>query len=239
MKLKQNTTASLVIFALLLGMTLGLAPVQVARADSSSSQGRQKVGADLKKKEMEVGSCDDLDVIIQPTGSWTSSLDSDLNNRGAVKKPAFKNFGFRAVRMKAKDVDSIASRSDVAYMSLDRSVKLLGHLSLTTGADAARALGGSTAYDGTGIGIAVLDSGVYSPHKDLLDSLTVTALTSPQSRRAATWWRAELIAASRRTPRLSTCACSTRTGRGLALRCSRPLIGLRRIAALTTSRSST
>jgi serine protease AprX len=56
----------------------------------------------------------------------------------------------------------------VTYISLfDREAKKSGHLSLTTGADAARSLGGITPYDGTGVGIAVLDSGVFGDHKSL------------------------------------------------------------------------
>jgi hypothetical protein len=50
------------------------------------------------------------------------------------------------------------------HISLDRPLKSLGHVSLTTGTDAARALGGTTKYDGAGVGIAVIDSGVYASH---------------------------------------------------------------------------
>ncbi|MGH9962222.1 MAG: S8 family serine peptidase, partial [Pyrinomonadaceae bacterium] len=55
-------------------------------------------------------------------------------------------------------------------VSLDREVRILGHLSQTTGADAVRTNGPpSSRLDGTGIGIAVLDSGVDTEHRAFLD----------------------------------------------------------------------
>ncbi len=52
-------------------------------------------------------------------------------------------------------------------------LKILGHLSSTTGTDAVRQqTTGSTTYtlDGTGIGVAVLDSGVDSGHAAFTNS---------------------------------------------------------------------
>lgn len=138
----------------------GLVPrfTNVAQAAPS---GKQKVGDDLKKKDQNASSDDDVNVIIQPNGAWTPALDADLSSRGATKKSSLKNFAFRAVRMKAKDVDAIAARSDVAYISLDSELESFGHVSLTTGADAARALGGgANGYTGSGVGIAIFDSGL-------------------------------------------------------------------------------
>jgi serine protease AprX len=62
----------------------------------------------------------------------------------------------------------------VLYVSLDKEVKSLGHVSLTTGADAVRTQtvtspsGATTALDGSGVAIAVLDSGLYKEHVSFL-----------------------------------------------------------------------
>ena len=50
-------------------------------------------------------------------------------------------------------------------------MRTLGHVSLTTGADAVRETNGTTTggLDGTGIGIAILDSGIDTDHKSFLD----------------------------------------------------------------------
>ena len=113
---------------------------------------KQKVAADLRAKARTADTYDEVDVILRPAAAWTPALDADLKSKGAVKKPAYANYSFRAVRMKARDVEALAARADVAYVSPNREVKLPGHLSLTTGADAARALGGgsgNSAYTAT------------------------------------------------------------------------------------------
>ncbi|MDT7781535.1 MAG: hypothetical protein QOC99_4047, partial [Acidobacteriota bacterium] len=92
MKLKLNTIAPLIAFILLVGATLGLVPARVAGAHSSVPQERQKVGWDVSEKSRKMAASDDLDVIIQPAGDWTSSLDADLDGKGAFKKSSFKNF---------------------------------------------------------------------------------------------------------------------------------------------------
>ena len=66
---------------------------------------------------------------------------------------------------------TIASRSDVAYVSLNRDVQPMGHLTVTTGADKVRATPNpaSTSLDGTGVGIAILDSGIDTAHDSFLN----------------------------------------------------------------------
>ena len=68
------------------------------------------------------------------------------------------------ITVSAAAAAALASRDDVAFVSLNKEVRTLGHVSLTTGADAVRQTNGTTTggLDGTGIGIAVLDSGIDS-----------------------------------------------------------------------------
>src|SRR5207237_2612129 len=56
-------------------------------------------------------------------------------------------------------------------LSRGRPTVSMGNLSATTGADAVRTTSGInvTGLDGTGIGIAILDSGIYKDHTDFLD----------------------------------------------------------------------
>ena len=56
------------------------------------------------------------------------------------------------------------------YVSLDKQMKSLGHVSQTTGADAVRTQTTPTPYtlDGSGVAIAVLDSGIYQQHVSFL-----------------------------------------------------------------------
>jgi hypothetical protein len=57
--------------------------------------------------------------------------------------------------------EAIAAEQGVKHLSLDREVKRLGHVEITTGASAMRAIKGNGTFDGLGIGIAILDSGIY------------------------------------------------------------------------------
>jgi subtilisin family serine protease len=166
---RKITSAALTL--VLLACVTGVSSAPFASASvPAAAAGKEKVGPDLKKKARDAGLYDEVDVIIQPVGAWTAELDADLNGKGAIKRAALRNFTFRAVRMRARDVESIAARTDVAYVSLDREVGSLGHVSLTSGADAARSLGGTTSYTGAGIGIAFVDSGLYASHLNFRDT---------------------------------------------------------------------
>jgi serine protease AprX len=132
------------------------------RAAAQTASGKQKVSADLRQKLSQSGK---VNVVIKSVGSWNSTLDTAVkNNNGAVTK-TFSNFPLRAVTLPAAAVENFAARSDVDYVALDREVKLLGHVSLTSGADAASVMANyNPLYDGTGVGIAVLDSGIDPAH---------------------------------------------------------------------------
>ena len=85
--------------------------------------------------------------------------------------------GIRAltVLMKANKVDALAQRDDVVSVSPNREVRRTAStLEAITGALTSNVRTGSTktgysGIDGTGIGIAVLDSGVMKPHDGFLD----------------------------------------------------------------------
>src|SRR6185295_5322802 len=66
---------------------------------------------------------------------------------------------------------ALSQRSDIAFVALNKEVRTLGHVSLTAGADAVRTTAGTnvSGLDGTGIGVAVIDSGIDPTHKAFLD----------------------------------------------------------------------
>ena len=90
-----------------------------------------------------------------------------MQHSGAREVRQFKNFKVRAVSVPVRAVSPLAARGDIAYVSLDREVRTLGHVSQTTGADAVRnqtSQGVSYTLDGGSIGLAVLDSGIDPLH---------------------------------------------------------------------------
>ncbi|HEX8473381.1 MAG TPA: S8 family serine peptidase [Pyrinomonadaceae bacterium] len=145
-------------------------------AAATTAPSSRKISDDLRQKVRGAKDGERVDVIIQPAGSWNQSLDSALANLGGSTSRLFNNFNFRGVKLPAAAIEALATRPDIAQVSLDREVKLLGHLSVTTGADAARAMG-SPAYLGTGVGIAVLDSGIFAEHVAFRSDPTRVAYT--------------------------------------------------------------
>ena len=163
---RERLTTSLACLVAFAAVAAALAWPGATRVNAQSLLGgRQKVSADLRQK---LGLTAKVNIVVKSKGAWNKTLDDAVkSNNGAVTK-TFANFPLRAVSLPAAAVEAFAARADVDYVALDREVKLLGHVSLTTGADAARVMGNySPVYDGTGVGIAVLDSGIDPNHTSM------------------------------------------------------------------------
>src|SRR5437763_2881952 len=142
-----------------------VAGIVVSESTHASSNSPQKYSRNFPNNTNFV------DVVIQPAGSWTSSLDTDIKSKGGKVKQTFKNFPARVVTMRGNDAINESTRTDVRYVSMVRQTWPMGHVSLTSGADQASVMApsGST-FDGTGVGIAVLDSGIDPNHVTLTDA---------------------------------------------------------------------
>ncbi|HNQ14588.1 MAG TPA: S8 family serine peptidase, partial [Pyrinomonadaceae bacterium] len=68
------------------------------------------------------------------------------------------------------DINALSTSGGVNYVSPNRDTLNLGHVEVTTGATLVRSQGSAGTLDGTGIGIAVLDSGIYSSHNTFKSS---------------------------------------------------------------------
>ncbi|MBD0373278.1 MAG: S8 family serine peptidase [Pyrinomonadaceae bacterium] len=166
-------TSLLLVVALACASLMGVA----ASADSKGKKGKDgdrnhksKVSSDLKDKKSG-GKKDSkkAEVIIQLQGKPTGRLNALLNSNGVHIRGQFDNLNMLSVELPTDVIDELASFDEVSYISSDREVVSLGYLSTTTGADSVRqqmsATGISYTLDGKGIGIAFLDSGIYSSHK--------------------------------------------------------------------------
>ncbi|HEX8097571.1 MAG TPA: S8 family serine peptidase, partial [Pyrinomonadaceae bacterium] len=173
---KRPLMTWLVIFSLLAAPLAGTALRYEARAQTGQTFGAAiKVSEDLLAQVSAAPSGARLNVIVQSNGPWSSTLDSVIQSNNGATQRAFDTPAARLVNLPAQAVTALAARNDVFYISPDRDVAPLGgHMAVTTGTDAVRkqtnAKGQAYNLDGTGIGIAVLDSGVYSSHKAFLDS---------------------------------------------------------------------
>ncbi len=81
--------------------------------------------------------------------------------------------GALKVELPISAIAPLATTNEARHLSPDRSTQTLGHGTNTTGTEQVRTqtngcllvLCSSTTFDGAGIGIAVLDSGIDSAHK--------------------------------------------------------------------------
>src|SRR6185369_15054438 len=146
-------------FAVIVGSALFLVQIRT-QAESAVALDR-KISRDILKKVAEGRGADFVRVIVQPANASDLSIDTTLVYSGGENIRKFKNFAVRVVTLPVSAAVALASRNDVSYVSLNRDVLPMGHLSRTTGADQIRNSGPSgTRLDGTGIGIAVVDSGI-------------------------------------------------------------------------------
>ncbi|HYG10571.1 MAG TPA: S8 family serine peptidase, partial [Pyrinomonadaceae bacterium] len=120
---------------------------------------------------------DTVKAILQINGKLSNQFNALLRNHAVRVKHNFRNLDTLSIELPKSVVDQLESFSEVVYVSVDAEVKSFGHVTETTGTEAMRTqrtttlLGGTTTttLDGTGIGIAVLDSGIDAGHTSFLD----------------------------------------------------------------------
>ncbi len=105
-----------------------------------------------------------VDVIVQYRVRPTNEHFDRVHSLGGSDKRRFKHIPGAAFTVPASALQELAKDPDVLYISLDRKVR--SHLDLSAAAINA-AVAWSSNYSGTGIGVAVIDSGINSQVQDL------------------------------------------------------------------------
>ena len=137
-------------------------------ADDASAQRRfrpwraDEAKFDTLLKEM-ASEDDDLPVIVEFNDD--RNADEAIGSHGRRSERRLSSMRGRSTRMSKRLLRQLARRGDVKRVHFDRPVEtLLGRSSITVGAKTVQALMG---FDGKGIGVAVIDSGVTPSHDDL------------------------------------------------------------------------
>src|SRR3989454_3771762 len=140
-------------------------------SDSSVQFVGEKVSADLRELAQSVNSEDDrVAVILQADDVRNPELTRLLKRNGVLIMDRMAQVGAMKIQVPVKAIEELAANHLTNYISPDVKLETLGHVTATTGTDLIRTqtdgllgLGGNS-FDGTGIGIAVLDSGVDVAH---------------------------------------------------------------------------
>ena len=140
-----------------------------ARAANNTLTSNAKISPDLQRLILSGNGDARVQVIVQSkTSASPGLLGGLLNTVGGLLVSVLSNLNIRIVEVQASNVDVLASDPDVAYISLDAAVGPSGHVTNTTGTQQIRAqkslLGLNPTLDGSGITIAVIDSGIDSKH---------------------------------------------------------------------------
>src|SRR5262245_18684533 len=166
--LKRLVTAT-VLFSLCSALFISTNTRARAATNSLSSTTSSKISPDLQKLILSGYGDARVKVIVQSTSTSTSLLGSLLNTVGGLLVSVLANLNIRIVDVQANSVQVLATDPSVTYISLDAPVRSSGHITNTTGTQQVRAqkslLGLDPTLDGSGVTIAILDSGIDSKHK--------------------------------------------------------------------------
>jgi hypothetical protein len=175
MKNIPPTTNKLFIRLLSVALAFGILATDIVKAQSllgGTTNATQnllqsvEVSSDLLDLVLQGKLTDRADVIVQSDGPWNFTLDTLILILGGRVKQTYSNFNMRAVEMPLGNILQLAMSLQVSYVSVDRKVAVMGHVSATSGADSLNTSTiGTTGLDGTGIGIAVVDSGLYNAQR--------------------------------------------------------------------------
>ncbi|HEX3143475.1 MAG TPA: S8 family serine peptidase, partial [Pyrinomonadaceae bacterium] len=108
--------------------------------------------------------------ILQVDDVNNSALRAQLESNGVKVDSQMARFGILSVDMPAKAVEKLAANSATRYLSLDSEVQASGHVEDTVGESAMWSQSGNSGFDGSGVGIAIVDSGI-TPNTPGLDNI--------------------------------------------------------------------
>src|SRR5258706_11314848 len=128
-------------------------------------------------------------VVIQLDDPPANEIHGLLSGLGAKVKRRLNQLKMHVVELPLNAVEMLASRHEVRYISPDRQIAPLGHLEDTTGTAAARVqtttspdglVTTTSVFDGRGVAIAIVDSGIDENHASFRDENGVSRVIARQ-----------------------------------------------------------
>ncbi len=155
--------------ATVLALTLSFSPALAAKG------GKAGVASDLQEKVEKESPSSSVRVLVNLDGGDPLAVADKIKELGGEVRGHFRNVGVMVVDLPLGAIGSLAEIEELEYVAPDRPVTgLASHLETTTGASLAYNTGSSVlstlpGLDGSGVGVAVLDSGIDPSHVDLRD----------------------------------------------------------------------
>ena len=168
MKLKAPLAVSLVVLNVLVNVWF-LTAVEASvpdRADRAAEMRRGVKVSPLLKPGKRVPQ-ERVVVIVELEGRISGQLNAFLNRNDVHLRRKMEMLNTFSLTLPFGLVPELASFPEVLHVSADEVVKATGHVSATSGADAGRQNASNAGFgsiDGSGVGIAILDSGIDANH---------------------------------------------------------------------------
>jgi serine protease AprX len=135
-----------------------------------------KISADMRELMQSASANGRVDAILQVNDVNNEKLKSLLKRHGVLISERMAQLGAMKVQVPVGAIEDLAASGLTNYISPDVKIESFGHVTSTTGTDLIRTVssGGilgilptTTTFDGRGIGVAVLDSGVDNGHASI------------------------------------------------------------------------
>jgi subtilisin family serine protease len=155
--------------AVLLLVAFGFAPAQAARG------GKAGIAPDLAEQIKNGSPTSSTRLIVSLKGADVAYVTKRIQELGGTPQRHYRNIDEMVADMPLEAIGALAEVEGLEYISPDREVSsVVSHLEKTTGADLAFKIlvsvdGLPQGLDGTGVTVAVLDSGIEADHFDLRD----------------------------------------------------------------------
>jgi serine protease AprX len=180
MKITKRFLTLALLANLSLGPTLasgtvlgGILKRKTSNASQSKGLQHNKIAAEINDQLGTQSGDTMVNVILQLDDKPTGQLNALLASNGVKIKKHFTSLDSFALELPLSVVKVLPQFPEVAFVSIDSEVMTLGgHVAHTSGADNVRSMATDGALDGSGIGIAILDSGIYGAHTAFVDTQT-------------------------------------------------------------------
>src|SRR5258706_12995021 len=127
-----------------------------------------KIASDMRELMESAGPNGRVSALLQVDNVHSAEVSSLLKRYGVNVDSRIASFGAIKVELPVNAIEALAKSHAANYISPDVKLEAFGHVTVTTGTDLIRTqscgLLCTTTFDGSGIGIAVLDSGVDTAH---------------------------------------------------------------------------